>query len=324
MNQTQSRLILLVAVPLMTFGIATQLFTLLNGPGAMAQLQPPGRAKEIPHPGAPLLAELSEQHGYRLDPDQVLRRVPPPYPALRIAYYEVGHPEQASAIKSPPDSIIFFWTGKNLKQWGMSFGSGYSVKGIAEAAFKIPGTTVEGPAVILKEALAGDWIMNPDAAEEKLLEQFEAILVKEFDLQVHVHFAKRVRPVFVASGQFRDDFVSDTPSTQSAPVFHRVNVFETTMTTGAGGGSGDHQQFLQKVGIWINSTIIDEISAAPESLKLSWQFFQGQRFKGPDQVDAGEVLAKISEQTGLQFKKELRPVRQLIIEPREPEAKPDL
>jgi hypothetical protein len=82
----------------------------------------PVRSEEIREASEPILAEMAEKHGYRLEPDQVIRRIAPPFPELRATYYKVGHPSQARFIQAPASAMTFLWNGEHLKNWGMTFG----------------------------------------------------------------------------------------------------------------------------------------------------------------------------------------------------------
>lgn len=43
---------------------------------------------------------MTEKHGYGLEEDQLVRVVRPPFPDIRMKYYETGNPGQAKAPAS--------------------------------------------------------------------------------------------------------------------------------------------------------------------------------------------------------------------------------
>lgn len=272
---------------------------------------------------ASILVELAEKHGYRLDDNRVIGRVATPFPELRATYYKVGHPGQARAIQRPPNAMTFFWDGKKLKGWGMTFGEPYNVVGVLDSALKIKKQDIEGPDEVLKKPLAGDWVIRPEASEEKVLNDLEEILQKELELPVRLLFAKRVRTVYVARGKYQFNPVDlegaeVDPKTQQKKKSDRVEVYGEKLGPSdlGGGGAGDLAEFLGWVGRWIEIPIIDEVPERP-SMDLVWHLNDTQDKQGNelDNRNPELVLKNMTAQTGLTFTKEYRAIRRLIVEP---------
>lgn len=321
MKNPQARIILIMISVLMAVQIVGLWLPLLTQ-NASTGRQHNLRDTDVALPGAPMLAELAANHGYRLAPGQAVRRIAPPFPDARTTYYKVGHADQAHAIKDPPGSMVFNWDGRQLRNWGMSFGNGFTLQSITEILMKTNGPAIEGPVDLLNQQLSGDWIFNPDSAEDDILEQFKTILVKDCQLPIDLRFAALVRPVYVASGRFDSALLEKSASASSGQTSHRINVYDKSMTTAGGGGSGDYKEFFNKLGSWINTTVEDEIVGPPESTRFTWHFyFNDETFQRPDRESADETLQNITRQTGLIFKKELRSVRRLVVEPIEPDTR---
>ena len=57
---------------------------------------------------------MAEKHGYRLEPGQSIRRVPPPFDPIQITSYRVSSPTQAQAIPDGPSAMCFRSDGGRL------------------------------------------------------------------------------------------------------------------------------------------------------------------------------------------------------------------
>ena len=280
-------------------------------------------AAEIPRDSALLLAEMAAEHGYGLEPGQVLRRIAPPFPLVRATYYQVGHPAQAKMVPASPNSMAFFWEGEKLTPPGMTFGAPYTLTGVIDHALKIKSPDIEGPKEFLERRLEGDWVVRAGLAEGQFLKEFETILQKEFDLPVRLAFAQRVRTVYVARGKYhyipveRDENKTETIRKPNAKN-DRIEIYGSELTDPAmgGGGGGQLKDFLAWVGRWINVSIIDEVSEPPAK-GIAWHDNAEGTGNSEENHDPELVLKNVAVQTGLTFTKELRVVRRLLVEPLE-------
>ncbi|HEX4145114.1 MAG TPA: hypothetical protein VHY91_16525 [Pirellulales bacterium] len=278
---------------------------------------------EAPPDPTRLLAEMASEHGYGLEPGQVLRRIAPPFPLVRATYYQVGQPVQAKMVPTPPNSMAFLWEGEKLTQAGMTFGAPYTVTGVIDYALKIKPPEIEGPQELLERRLEGDWVVRPGLTEEQFLKAFETILQKEFDLRVRLKFSKRVRTVYVARGKYhytpveRDEKKTDAHKKPNVTL-DRIEIHGSELTDPSMGGSGggELKDFLPWVGRWINVSIIDEVSEPPRRV-ISWHDNGEGTANWEDNHDPERVLKNIAAQTGLTFAKELRVVRRVLVEPLE-------
>ncbi|WP_010588075.1 hypothetical protein [Schlesneria paludicola] len=294
-----------------------------NPPADPAKKSSTNRLREIRDSSASILEELVEKHGYRLDENQVIARVVPPFPELRATYYKVGHPGQAKAIQRPPNAMTFFWDGKRLKGWGMTFGEPYNLVGILDSALKIKKQDIEGPEDVINKPIPGDWVIRPEASEEQVLKELEAILQRQLELPVRLAFAKRVRTVYVARGKYQftavdlEDAETDQ-KTQKKSKSDRIEIYGEKLgpTDLGGGGAGDLKELLGWVGRWIEVPLIDEVEERP-SEDVVWHLndMQDKRGNPLDNRNPELVLKNLTAQTGLTFKKEYRAIRRLIVEP---------
>jgi hypothetical protein len=86
--------------------------------------------------------------------------------------------------------------------------------------------------------------------------------------------------------------------------------------SGAGGGFGEFDEFLNWLGRWVGTPIVTEVDAPPKN-KLTWRLHERSpstdRTRNQDH-DAILVLGNVTRQTGITFSKEERPVRILFVE----------
>jgi beta-lactamase regulating signal transducer with metallopeptidase domain len=276
---------------------------------------------------APILKDMAEKAGYGLGDGEFVRHVPLPYSELRTTYYRVGHPHQSDAIPSPPTHMLFHWSEGQLKNWGMSFGgppeSGQSVGSIVSSVTDFESQEIEGDAELLEKRIAGDWVVRTGEKPEKLLPELEAILRKELSLPVRLELKTVEREVYVASGNYKltplegQEAQGQLHLTDKTITTDRVQIFGKALVpdSGAGGGTGDLDEFLKSLGQWIGVPIVKEVEQGPVR-EISYKYHQRSPFTDQMQKedrDAETVLRNITKQTNLKFTKQKRPVTILFV-----------
>jgi uncharacterized protein (TIGR03435 family) len=274
----------------------------------------------------PIAAELAEKHGYGLKEGDVIRRVAPPFPELRMTYYRVGNPSQWQAIPRGPSSMTFGWSDNRLQNAGMSFGAsddGDSLRHVIESALGIKSHELQGPKELLDTNVPGDWVIRKGANDELIVKQLQEILREDLKLPVKIGFENVEREVYVARGDYN---LTPLPGrkaqgqmfyTDRSETTDNVEIFaeELVPNSGSGGGTGDFTEFLQWLGDWINTKVVDETGKHPER-SISWGL-HGHMPATDSQIkkdhEAQLVLKNITKQTSLKFTKEKRPVRVLVV-----------
>ena len=278
---------------------------------------------------APILAEMADKHGYGLQAGQSLRRVPTPFSPLRMVYYRVGNPTQYEAIPRPPTSMLFHWDKGRLQYRGMSLGSppaeGRRLKYVLSAVTGIETHEMEGSDELLNQTVSGDWVVRPTAPTAKILAELEAILRKEASIAIRLELRAVERSVYVAHGRYR---LAPLPGQKAHGTLHltdktittdRVHIFGKAFVpnSGAGGGTGPFDEFLQRLGEWIGAPVVSEVNQGP-TREISWHLHGRSPFTEKmraEDHDAQLVLANITKQTNLKFRKEARPVKVLFVGP---------
>jgi len=284
--------------------------------------------KRIREASEPILAEMAEKHGYGLAPEQMLRRIAPPFDPIRMKYYRTGHPTQSEYMPGGPSAIVFRWNENRLQNWSMTFGSekdeGYSLAGLLDALKQIKRQHLRGPDDLLRKTIPGDWSVRVGVSDEVLVAQLQSILQKELGLPIRLEFRMIDQEVYVARGEYRFQPLAGQPKEDKTyyetetVVSDPVQIFgkQIIPNSGAGGGTGEFAEFLEWLGAWVEAPIVDEATRRP-SRRLSWLLHgeSGTQLSRRDQHDPSLVLPNIEAQTGLKFSKETRRVKTLFVEP---------
>ncbi|RCS48308.1 DUF3738 domain-containing protein [Bremerella cremea] len=275
------------------------------------------RQRKIKQEAAPYLAAMIEA-GYRLSPDENLKRIAPPFPQVRHEWYRTRYPRQYELIPKGPDLMTFHWSDNKLENWGLWFG-GQSLGTLLEDTLDLYPQNVEAPKDFLQTQLSGDWVIRPEAKGAGLLSELETILNDQLQLNIRMRFADIERDVYVMKGKYQFKPLPEFTPEKDASRYDKLQIFGALPypNSGAGGGSGTFQKFNQWLGRWIKEPIVIEATDLPKS-NISWQLHAPSPATPAELQmahDPNLVLATISSQTGLEFVKEKRKIRMLVIEP---------
>jgi RNA polymerase sigma factor (sigma-70 family) len=257
---------------------------------------------------------------YALPEGEVLKRVSPPFSPTRMDYYRREHAGQARAIPDGPQTMYFRWRDEKLKNWGMSFGSedGTSWPTLLRILVDVYREEIEGDQEFIKKPITGDFIVREGVPADKVIPRLQEILQRECKLPIKLSFREVERKVIVARGKYH---FSPLPGRQE----NQIDIYgkQLVQNSGAGGGSGDFEEFLKWVGMFIGRRVVSDVQKPPTGT-LSWYNHRRSSFteqEGKEDTDPETVLKHLTEQTGLTFKEENRRVRVLFVErANEPEA----
>ncbi len=289
--------------------------------------EPAGSVEDARAASEAALAKMVQEDGYGLPRDKDLIRVKPPFASRRMEYYYWAYPSQASAIPEGPSAMVFRWNNKGrLRTPGMNFSgdpttTGYTLVGILDSLCGIKSQEIEGPSDLLAAPCSGDWVVREGASNDELVNQLATILREQLALPVRMEFREAEREVYVASGQYKWAPLA-SQSQQTAPddstKSDQIEIYgkQIVPDSGAGGGCGNFEKFLDWLGRWINAPVVSDVRQPPAH-QLCWHLHE----RSPSTLQTlGEdhapslVLANISAQTGLTFKAETRRVRILFVE----------
>ena len=244
---------------------------------------------------------------YSLKNGELLRYIPPPFIRERMTYYRTDETNQARAIPSGPDYVVFRQSGSELRRASMGFGyKQHSLQQILGGYFNFWRYEFDDPDQLLNISLPGDWTIREDANREDLLAALEPIIQKAAGRRIH--FEKRAveRDVIVAHGTAKDlDWQT------------KVQIYAEKKVQGGDSGTshGNLQGLVGAVGEPIGIYMINEAKTVePEpkgAASFGWDYYlDANSSKMGDRREelTDKVLKNVAEQTGLTFTRERRPV----------------
>ncbi len=279
-------------------GAAATLLLLPGSPPPPAAVagRPPTRPAAV---AAPAIGEP-----YGLAAGQDLKRVPPPFPPSRLAWYRATYPGEGSATIEGPNAMVVTVGGRPLRRPRMIFGGPWSLSDVLTEVTGFWPQQVEGDAGLLGVKLPGDFVARAGTPPDRLAVALAAMLRDEFRTPAVLSFHDVIRPVIVLRGTWRRR--------------HTVQFYGADLNTergAGGGGSGTQQEFAQWLGRWVGREVVLDVTGSP--WRPDWEL-NGDG-DGTDRSrslahDLGLVLGHVAEQTGLTWAEERRTVRRLFVE----------
>jgi len=220
-----------------------------------------------------------------------------------MTFYRTDETIAAEGNPSGPDYIAFKQNGSGLKRTGLGFGfKQHLLQEILDDYFGFWQYEFDDPDQLLNISLPGDWTIREDANRENLLAALEPIIQKATGRRIH--FEKRVveRDVIVAHGTARD-----------LSWHTNVQIYaEKKVNLGVTSG-GNLQGLVGAVGELIGVYMVNEAKTAESQPKdvAGWEcYLDADSSKMGDRREelTDKVLKNITQQTGLTFTRERRPV----------------
>jgi RNA polymerase sigma factor (sigma-70 family) len=283
--------------------------------------KPPVPAEEKPAPAKPAEPDWKAefQKAYGLNDDEVLKRVAPPYPAVREKWFvEWGR----AFLPAPPaadGTYLFFWFRNNKVVYGHSLVHGPVVVGpprgpisfVLENGFRLPLQGVEAAPEILDTQIDGEFVFRLGTAPEKWVPVLEKILWNDCALPFRLKLMQVEREVVVVSGEYKSN-----PREGQRP--NTVVVAADPAGPLEGGSIGRYEEFLAFLSKFTEKRIVSDVKRPP-AVQFWWRHQSGimTRKEGrevyKEDRDPDAILKAVAEQTGLKFKTETRKVPVLSI-----------
>lgn len=257
---------------------------------------------------------------YALTESEVIRRVRPPFIAERMDYYRRERPSQAESMPQGPDAMMFLWRNGKADADGCFFGHqpdggrGYSAQQLIEYLLKVYRQDLEGNAHLAGMAMPGDFVVRAGANAEEYRVAIERIVAEASGGPVALTFREVQRPAIVFTGTWQAKNPNRKPN-DLRPI--RIEIYGARMGDPGvgGGGTGSITDFAGWVGSWIEKSVLIEATGLPA--KLSWHYHDpgdGSDESRRQAHDPELVCMHIREQTGLNWKEEIREITRLFIE----------
>lgn len=263
---------------------------------------------------------------YRLENRDLLRCLRVPFVPQRkefffYQYIRLGLIERAPATVTldAPVSASFVWDSESETIAEVRPGPKTLLTLLADFGFKE--REIEGATSLLGQNISGDWICRspsdfqkwPNGGREALLGVFERHLKEDF--QLSLHFTPRIveRDAYKAVGAWKL-----TPLKGEYPGSD-VHIFadkpDPPASISGGGGSGNLDQFLKYLSR-LGRVSITNATGRSDGGEFSWRQHSSARqtVLKSNRAAFEQLLARVSEQTGLRFEKILQPERRWIVE----------
>jgi hypothetical protein len=268
-----------------------------------------------------LVELLHKEHGYALAPDERVKFMPAESaPAVHDEYVRLTAGEGRELT-----SLFRFRDGR-LEEASWHRGDPRKLAILLDSLLGLKLHRIEGDADLLNTPMHGDWILAPDFRCFPQLDADEVAALqstlREQGLPLRLELKTEERFVYVATGDYRFKPIAG-PDGKVDQVSGRVaeqadGSFQIPARRTGVSGSVAHgfDELLEQVGEVLMVPIVDEITSRPTKN----DFFS--RFSGKpvrdikqrlDVATEKRVLEAMSEQTGLTFTEDIRPVQILFV-----------
>jgi RNA polymerase sigma factor (sigma-70 family) len=233
---------------------------------------------------------------YSLGAGEVLKRLPPPPIPERQRLFDQLDPRRRSF--DPRADYLFVWRDRTLESLRGPLGP-HTLGLLLSYGLDIPSYSVDVPDAVRAMRLSGDWVVRQGAGDAQKFAALSQIVERDWGRRIRFQKQAVEREVLVATGQFKPPGAD-----RKEPL---IDLFTTARPTDNAKVQGDLPGLLRTVGELAGLMIVDESPQA--DAKLAWRFGTGVR---PNTTLSAEhaalLLDHLSEQTGLEFKRDIRPV----------------
>ena len=192
-----------------------------------------------------------------------------------------------------------------------SYNGGYlPISSLLMRMNRLNSNQLEGDQKLLARQIQGDFIFRRGASADSVHAAVEKLIAEETGKATKIDFQEVERPAYVVTGTFKLNLgTSKQINIQSSPV--AGNQYYDSVSTGT------PDRFLSELSAYVKTQIVNEATFPNEEKSFKWvvRNYMMNRIKPADgfKFDVDLVLEGITEQTGLVFKKETRPLRVLRV-----------
>ncbi len=344
MASSNSKLITAAIVAMILLGgIGVILWNVLSGPGRStrqvhvdpAAVAPPANNfvnanQPPPVPAKPESEWLPKFKSiYALADGQTLKRIPTPFIAERLEFYRARmYTGQVQAIPRGPDFYLLDFDGNDFKMRLARFGQS-DVSGLISAALGVDRTMMIGPPEILHLRLDGDLVVRKDSTAEQNHAALAAMLSEAIGKKLKIELVEMPRQALIVSGEIDYRGPATARATSPADTGRSIYSSATTRPTAprivisVGPPRADgytrtatSDRFFQELQRLWGIPVLP--AASLNGKRISWQIdnsayrARGLSSEG-DATFIDAMIASISEQSKMTFKREERPIKTWVI-----------
>lgn len=270
----------------------------------------------------PLSARIPDdfKRDYRLANAEVIRHIPLPFPPSRMKMYRSVLSEQAGEIQAPT-ALFVRWTGNEIT-FEASFGAfdeGTRIDDLVTRLLGLAPGNLRGDKKLRDRFVTGDFVYRTNAPRKEILAGLQSILSAALKSPITLKEESIEQEVFVAQGDFQ---LSDLAKQRRAIIIPAAWV-GTASTVEEAVDIGrknllpqeDWNGLLRWLERAAHAHIVSEVKQPPVTrIQLATILRRDAR----ENLSAEAVLQSFSEQTGLKFTKQNRPIPVVTIEAKAP------
>jgi thiol-disulfide isomerase/thioredoxin len=235
---------------------------------------------------------------YGLAPGEVLRHVKPPFIPERDKFItrEISGPGN----EGPADlRLVLRWDGAIRPRYPVGSSLPEIVRHIAADAggYLPPHDAFEFAEGLRQLDLPGDWIVREGTTAEARLEAFRRAMKEGLGRSIRCERRRVTRDVVVVSGRY-----APRPISKERPELH-LSADNRDLDSERGGGEGTLDEVLSSLNFITGLRFVDE-ATVPAGTKIRWTQHDSSLQRGR----VAELLANLSRQTSLEFRRQRRPV----------------
>ena len=234
---------------------------------------------------------------YRLQDNEILKRIPRPFDPARKKYYE----NRRSGDNHLPDRLIFRWDGA-LKHWGESFGDKGTLGSTLSFVIGLKSYEYDISDELLKTELNGDWIIRNEKPVAQKLSALAPIVSKALQRPISFELRNVEREAVVVTGSFNLKPLDEESRRPNVYLYTDPN---DDRSRGGGGGVDSLAELICIIGDRIEMPVVDK-TVKRENLNLGYRTLHSSYLRRiTDPVEKRKrikiLLDNVSAQTGLTF-----------------------
>jgi RNA polymerase sigma factor (sigma-70 family) len=235
---------------------------------------------------------------YGLAPGEVLRHVKPPFIPERDKYItrEISGPgnEGPAGLR-----LVLRWDGAIRQRYPVGSSLPEILRHIAAevGGYLPPHDVFEFAEGLRRLDVPGDWIVREGTTVEARLEAFQRAVKEGLGWSIRCERRRVTRNVVVVSGRY-----APRPISKEYPGLH-LSADNRDLDSENGGGEGTLDEILFSLNFITGLRFVDE-AAVPAGTKIRWTQHDSSLERGR----VAEMLANLSRQTSLEFRRQERPV----------------